>query len=137
MKRIIRIAAAVIINGEQQMLVVRKRGTLAFMQPGGKIDSGEQPLDALVRELREELNLVVDPSDVLSVGNYQAPAANEPGSTVDCELYHVMSKLPDRVIPAAEIDEVLWISVLEPCDIELAPLTRDVVLPLVTADVRQ
>lgn len=66
---------------------MRKRGTSAFMQPGGKIDPGEQPLDALVRELHEELGLVIDSGDATFIGNYQAPAANEPGFMVDCALY--------------------------------------------------
>ncbi len=88
-------------------------------------------MDALVRELREELGLVIDPNAVLFIGNYRAPAANEPGFSVDCELYQVALKSEDIVIPAAEIDEALWISLLEFCDIELAPLTRDVILPLI------
>lgn len=81
------IAAAVLLNERQQLLLVRKRGTSAFMQPGGKIDRGEQPLDALIRELQEELGLVIDPRDAASLGNYQAPAANKPGFMVDCALY--------------------------------------------------
>lgn len=136
MTRIIRIAAAVIIDDKQQMLVVRKRGTSAFMQPGGKIDSGEQPVDALVRELYEELGLVTDPNDLLSMGNYEAPAANEPGYSVDCALYRLVPRPEYQVIPAAEIDIALWISVLEPCDIDLAPLTRDFVLPLARQDIQ-
>ncbi|MDR6354171.1 8-oxo-dGTP diphosphatase [Pseudomonas psychrotolerans] len=98
------VAAAVLLNEQQQLLLVRKRGTSAFMQPGGKIDRGEQPLDALVRELYEELGLVIDPSDASFLGNYLAPAANEPGFMVDCALYRVAMKPGDEAIPAAEIE---------------------------------
>ena len=48
---IIRIAAALLIGADGQTLLVRKRGTQAFMQPGGKIEAGEQPVHALAREL--------------------------------------------------------------------------------------
>ncbi|MDR6236454.1 NUDIX hydrolase [Pseudomonas oryzihabitans] len=127
------VAAAVLLNEQQQLLLVRKRGTSAFMQPGGKIDRGEQPLDALVRELYEELGLVIDPSDASFLGNYLAPAANEPGFMVDCALYRVAMKPGDEAIPAAEIEEMVWVSVAEPCELELAPLTREVIIPLVSA----
>ncbi|KTT44228.1 DNA mismatch repair protein MutT [Pseudomonas oryzihabitans] len=125
------IAAAVLLNEHQQLLLVRKRGTSAFMQPGGKIDPGELPLDALIRELHEELGLVIDPSDATFLGNYQAPAANEPGFMVDCVLYWVGMKPGEEAIPAAEIEEAMWVSVVEACELELAPLTREVVLRLV------
>ncbi|KTS70645.1 DNA mismatch repair protein MutT [Pseudomonas oryzihabitans] len=124
------IAAAVLLNERQQLLLVRKRGTSAFMQPGGKIDPGEQPLDALIRELHEELGLVIDPGDATFLGQYQAPAANEPGFRVDCALYRVELKSGDRAVAAAEIEEAVWISVAEAGELELAPLTREMVLPM-------
>ncbi|MDT3718265.1 NUDIX domain-containing protein [Pseudomonas oryzihabitans] len=131
MTTVIHIAAALLLNEHRQLLLVRKRGTTAFMQPGGKIDRGEQPLDALVRELHEELGLVVAQEAATFLGHYQAPAANEPGCTVDCALYRVEMQPGDRAIVAAEIEEALWVSVAEAGAMELAPLTREVVLPLV------
>jgi len=132
---LIRIAAALLLNEHQQLLLVRKRGTTAFMQPGGKIDDDEQPLEALIRELNEELGLVVAPEAATFLGHYQAPAANEPGCTVDCALYRVEMRPGERAIAAAEIEEAVWVSVAEACELELAPLTRGVVLPLLRCDI--
>lgn len=123
----IRIAAAVLIGSGGQTLLVRKRGTQAFMQPGGKIDAGEQPADALARELHEELNLRIAPSDARYLGRFSAPAANEPGFTVHAELFLV--RIDGPVTPAAEIEEVRWIDPTGDGGLLLAPLTRDLILP--------
>ena len=68
MSKTIRIAAALLIEPNGQTLLVRKRGTQAFMQPGGKIDAGEQPAEALARELHEELGLIIEPTDAVYLG---------------------------------------------------------------------
>lgn len=127
MSKTIRIAAALLVRGDGQTLLVRKRDTLAFMQPGGKIDAGEQPAEALVRELHEVLNLRVDPSQAVYLGQFSAPAANEPGFTVEAELFKVQVDV--AVTPAAEIEEVCWIDPMGEGDLHLAPLTRDLILP--------
>ena len=123
----IRIAAAILIDQAGQTLLVRKRGTQAFMQPGGKIDAGEQPAEALARELHEELNLRIDPSAAVYLGTFSAPAVNEPGFTVEAELFQV--NIDVNVTPAAEIEEVRWIDPAGDGGLQLAPLTRDLILP--------
>ncbi len=45
------IAAAIITDSQGRCLLVRKRGTEYFMQPGGKPEIGETPHAALIREL--------------------------------------------------------------------------------------
>lgn len=127
MSKTIRIAAALLIKPNGQTLLVRKRGTQAFMQPGGKIDSGEQPAEALARELHEELGLIIEPSDAVYLGNFSAPAVNEPGYTVEADLFQVT--IDEPVSPAAEIEEVRWIDPATDGDLILAPLTRDLILP--------
>ncbi|WP_408734888.1 NUDIX domain-containing protein [Asaia platycodi] len=42
--RVIHIAAALLHDGAGRLLLVRKHGTVAFMQPGGKIEPGETPV---------------------------------------------------------------------------------------------
>ncbi|MBT1259281.1 NUDIX domain-containing protein [Pseudomonas sp. VS40] len=127
----IRIAAALLIGSDGQTLLVRKRGTQAFMQPGGKIDAGEQPADALARELHEELNLRIEPGAAVYLGKFSAPAVNEPGFTVEAELFQVQIDVP--VSPAAEIEEVRWIDSAGDGGLVLAPLTRDLILPFYRA----
>ncbi|MCO7521185.1 MULTISPECIES: NUDIX domain-containing protein [unclassified Pseudomonas] len=128
MSKIIHIAAALLIDAQGRTLLVRKRGTQAFMQPGGKIDAGESPAQALVRELHEELGLRVDPAQAVHLGQFSAPAANEPGFEVNAELFRVDCLA--AVAPAAEIEEVTWLAADQASTLNLAPLTRDLILPL-------
>ncbi|MBP1128013.1 MULTISPECIES: NUDIX domain-containing protein [Pseudomonas] len=127
----LRIAAALLIGNDGQTLLVRKRGTQAFMQPGGKIDAGEQPVQALARELFEELNLRIEPDAAVYLGHFSAPAANEPGFTVEAELFRV--NIDVAVTPAAEIEEIRWIDPAGDGGLQLAPLTRDLILPFYRA----
>lgn len=124
----IRIAAALLVGPDDRVLLVRKRGTLAFMQPGGKIEPHEQPAEALVRELREELGFVVPPATLLHLGRFSAPAAHEPGFIVEAEVFHIVTS--DEPTPAAEIEEIVWVEATAAPRLVLAPLTRDHILPL-------
>ncbi|MEQ1736036.1 MAG: exonuclease domain-containing protein, partial [Rhodoglobus sp.] len=126
--KIIRIAAAVVTDVAGRSLLVRKRGSAIFMQPGGKIESGESALDALTRELREEIGLVVDPGETEYIGSYRAVAANEENTVVRAEVFFVTT--PELPVAGAEIDELLWIERLDQISVEVAPLSRDSLLPL-------
>ena len=128
MPKTLHIAAALLLNPQGQTLLVRKRGTQAFMQPGGKIEPHEQPAAALARELYEELGLQVDPGEAVYLGQFSAPAANEPGFTVQAELFQLHTEA--QVVPAAEIEEVVWFDASQCIDKVLAPLTQDLILPL-------
>ena len=103
----IRIAAALIVDGQGRTLLVRKRGTQTFMQAGGKIEGGESPVNALVRELQEELGLELGSAAPEYLGRFIAPAANEPGRLVEAEMFKVTTD--QAVRPAAEIYQVVWI----------------------------
>ncbi len=118
----IRIAAALIDDGEGRVFLVRKRGTAAFMQAGGKIDAGETPLQALVRELMEELRFAPPQGEVNFLGDFSAPAANEPGEFVRASLFHIRCKQNFSV--SAELEEAIWVSIADAGELNLAPLTR-------------
>ena len=125
---VLRIAAAVVTDPDGRSLLVRKQGSTVFMQPGGKIESGESALSALTRELREELGLVVDPAETEYIGSYRAIAANEENTVVRAEVFFLQtSELP---VAAAEIEELLWVERLDEIAVEVAPLSRDSLLPL-------
>ncbi|EIK94683.1 NUDIX hydrolase [Pseudomonas sp. M47T1] len=131
MSRTIHIAAALLMGPDGKTLLVRKRHTLAFMQPGGKIEPGEQPVHALARELDEELGVRIDPAQAQYLGAFSAPAANEPGFEVRCELFRVDVAGPVTI--AAEIEEAVWVDRESHAQLALAALTRDHILPIFAA----
>lgn len=122
------VAAVAIRDDEGRVLVVRKRGTDRYMLPGGKIEPGESPADTAVRELREEVDIALDPSRLSVLGDWTAPAANEPGLLVHG---HVLTHPWVAGAHArAEIEDLQWLSVEEMRDrTDLAPLLVTRVLP--------
>lgn len=98
------------------------------MQAGGKIENGESPLSALRRELSEEIGLVLADDDARYLGRYSAPAANEPGHTVEAEVFHV--RMQHDPATRSEIEEAVWVDRVTATTMPLAPLTRNYILPL-------
>jgi len=124
----ISIVAALIRDRSGRVLLVRKRGTRAFMQPGGKRDPGEDDATALARELDEELGCQVVSGSARHLGEFVAPSANEPGFQVRASVYAV--NVEGVIAPRAEIEDMMWIDPARTDGFTLAPLTRDHVLPL-------
>ncbi|MES5043702.1 NUDIX domain-containing protein [Rhizobium nepotum] len=130
-KREIVIAAAVLLNARRQMLVVRKRGTTQFMQPGGKIDPGETPEQALHRELAEEIGLTLPENAARYEGVFREEAANETGAEVVAHTF--VAHLNTDVAPQAEIEEVRWLDLDAASNLPIAKLTETRMLPLARA----
>jgi len=127
----IRIAAACLLDDAGRLLLVRKRGTQAFMLPGGKHEPGETSEQALLRELGEELDLHLASSALTPLGQFQAAAANEPNSQVDAHVF--VAALPHAVQPAAELEELAWLAPSAEQPHNIAPLLREQVLPALLA----
>jgi 8-oxo-dGTP pyrophosphatase MutT (NUDIX family) len=69
-----------LVGEDDRVLLVRKRATKAFMQPGGKIEPCEAPIAALLRELREELGLVIPSHAAIHLGRFTAPGGRRRGT---------------------------------------------------------
>lgn len=75
MKTVI-VTAALIIEKGKILVTQRKPGDshgLLWEFPGGKVKEGEEPREALRRELKEELDLVVEPEMIFDATFYAYP----------------------------------------------------------------
>ena len=128
---LIRIVALIATNERGEALLVRKRGTEKFMLPGGKLDAGESAIDGLAREIEEELGCGLDRASCRTLGTFRAPAANEPGFTVEAELF--AASLLGEPAASGEIEALAWLDPEVEPSYPRAPLARRHAIPLARA----
>ncbi len=131
MTGVIRVSAVLITDDANRALMVRKHGTTAFMQPGGKPEPGESPAETAVRELAEELGLTVALEDLEPLGVHRTPAANEAGFDVVADCFALRLTNTIAVVAAAEIAEARWLTLSDLATLTIAPLSTQALLPRV------
>lgn len=129
----IHVSAVLISDPSGRALMVRKTGTTAFMQPGGKPEAGENAAQTAIREIREELGIALDELALRPLGTFRTAAANEAGFDVVADCFAVTIEHCDPT-PTAEIAEARWLAPADVDELDIAPLSAQVLLPLLWSE---
>ncbi len=106
MAKHVEVVGAVIVRDGRVLCAQRGSGTaLAGMWefPGGKVEPGEQPRDALVRELTEELHCDVAVGDFLTTTVHEYDFATISLTTFICEIVAGEPELTEH-------QDVVWLA---------------------------
>ena len=103
----IRCACLVVANSPPEILLVRVRDNQKWYLPGGKIEADEAPVQALIRELSEELGLVLNVNEISYLTTLIGPAYGVDDSV---ELVCFTAQKIGALQPQAEISEVKFIN---------------------------
>lgn len=79
-----------------KLLLAYSKNKKAWYLPGGKIDKGESAVNALQREIQEELNVTLNPQKLKYYCHISAPAYGEIPAVVmeqDCFLYEINEEI--------------------------------------------
>jgi 8-oxo-dGTP diphosphatase len=108
------VSAAVILCADRVLLTQRKSGTHlagAWEFPGGKVEPDEDPRDALVRELAEELGVTATVGEIVEVTFHRYPSKSV------LLLFYEARLVPGSPEPRAlDVAAVKWAEVSELCD---------------------
>ena len=117
----IEVAAAVIMKDDRILATQRGYGGYkdSWEFPGGKLEPGETPEEALVREIREELKADINVGELLDVVEYDYPEFHMKMYCYLCTLASPEITLVEheaaRWLSADELESVDWL----PSDVEL------------------
>jgi 8-oxo-dGTP pyrophosphatase MutT (NUDIX family) len=97
---------------EGRILCARPRGKDVFYIPGGKREGTETDLQALLREISEELTVTLRPDTVRHVGTYEAGQADgDPGGDLGGAVVRMSCYSGDYagiLAASSEIEELAW-----------------------------
>ena len=117
------VVAALIRDGERFLICKRpahKARALMWEFPGGKVEAGESPQDALIRECMEELDITLDVK-----GLFMQVTHDYPDIQIRLSLYEAV--IASGQLRGKEHEALCWILPREIPDYEFCPADKDII----------
>lgn len=126
----VRVVAAVICHENKAFATARGYGDYKSQWefPGGKIEPGESPRQALVREIREELDTEISVGKLLTTVEYEYPNFH---LSMDCFLCEIVS----GSLTLKEAQEARWLTREQLYDVHWLPADVIVVDELISSHI--
>ena len=131
------VVAAIIRDGDKVFATQRGYGDYkdGWEFPGGKIEPGETPQQAMEREIKEELDTDIAVGDCLTTVEYDYPAFHLSMQCFWCKIVDGKPVLKEheaaRWLDADHIDSVDWL----PADLTMIELIKDKMADLAAAEI--
>jgi 8-oxo-dGTP pyrophosphatase MutT (NUDIX family) len=109
-------------------LVTKSFGKDIFVAPGGKLEKDESAIQALERELTEELNIKINASTIEALGTFYAEAAGQGNLTLEMQVFYI-NDYAGEMTPSSEIEEIKWINT-QTHDVKIGSVFEHDVMPL-------
>ena len=135
----VKVVAAIIRDGNKVFATQRGYGDYkdGWEFPGEKIESGETPQQALIREIKEELDTDIAVGDYLTTIEYDYPAFHLSMQCFWCRIVDGTLVLKEheaaRWLDVDHIDSVDWL----PADLTIIDLIKDKMIDQVAVEILQ
>jgi len=121
---------AALNDRDGKVLVVRRRDTWFFTQPGTMVEPGDEPLDALRAVLWDDLGIALPRTAFAPCACPPTWEPSNPARMTPTQGFAARAILTE-ITPAEHIAEAVWVNPADPHVGPLAPLTEDTILPRV------
>lgn len=92
---------------DQRLLLAKNKSHTGYQACGGKIEHGEVYTQALIRELREELQIDLIPESLVPYGIFEAQAYRKPAGT-NVRIYCYTGEHGGEFVASQEVESIKY-----------------------------